>query len=183
MQKEEVYNLVRIVDMSYKGFIKNIEETTESWYKVLKDYRYKDIQDRLDKLMAMEQFQYQPPTLPYLVKEIPSISEENRRNSFYYTCNICTRKFKSKEEYEKHFSRCSSVRYVIKQSKKWFNQDLEKNKRELYLMSEEEFNERYRKLIIHIQQNTKDEVEKKCIEHILNPPSPEIAKKFINRGA
>ena len=181
MQREQVYELVELIDENYKGFVKNVEELTNSWHKVLKDYRYEEIKDKLLKLMAMEQFQYQPPTLPFLVKDITSISEENRRNNFYYTCNICTRRFKGKEEYEKHFGRCSSVRYVIKQSKKWFKQDLEKNKRDLYLMSDEEFNKRYHKLILHIRENTENEMEKECIEHILNPPSPEVAKKFLNR--
>lgn len=165
MQKEEVYDLVRFVDMSYKGFVKNLEEMTNSWYRVLKEYKYQDIKNRLDKLMAMEQFQYQPPTLPFLVKDIPTVEEASKKNNFYQECNICHRKFKTEQEYKIHFERCSSVRYVMKQTKKWFKRDLDK--RELYQMSEEEFNARYNKLIVHIYKHTENEKEKLNLEKLI----------------
>lgn len=180
MKKTEVYDLVRLVEENYKAFVKDEEELTNSWYKTLQHYTFEEIEYRLTSLMALEQFQYQPPTLPYLVKDIPTIEEKEQRKSYPISCNICKRRFQDAKEYEQHFSRCSSIRYLLRQAKKYLNRDLENDKNKFYWMSDEEFNNYYRKMILIVHDYTTNEYEKKCIEHILNPPSKEEAMQFLN---
>ena len=182
MQRSEVTKLVSMIDLNYRGFVKDTDSFVDGWQKALTNYDYQIIEERLKKLMAMEQFQYQPPTLPFLVKDVPTIDEQKRNSKFYFSCNICKRIFKQETDYEKHFSRCSSVRYVIKLTKKYFGNDISSSKRELYEMSDDEFNARYMKLVRHIHEHTENDYEKQLMEHIINPPSAEDAKRFL-KGA
>ena len=182
MQRSEVTKLVSMIDLNYRGFVKDTDSFVDGWQKALTNYDYQTIEERLKKLMAMEQFQYQPPTLPFLVKDVPTIDEQKRNSKFYFSCNICKRLFKQEPEFEKHFSRCSSVRYVIRQTKKYFGNDISSSKRELYEMSDDEFNARYMKLVRHIHEHTENDYEKQLMEHIMNPPSSEDAKRFL-KGA
>ena len=49
-------------------------------------------------------------------------------------------------------------------------------------MSEEEFNERYNKLLYYIYEHTENESERTRIGFIFNPPSKEKAKDFLENS-
>ena len=59
-----------------------------------------------------------------------------------------------------------SVDYVITNTKKWFNKELDK--KELFNMNDDDFKIRYMKLLAYIYKNTDNEKEKDIIGKILN---------------
>ena len=91
-------------------------------------------------------------------------------------CQRCN-KIVKESEYDAHFDRCSSIDYVIRESKKWFRKEL--TRKFLWEMSDEEFNERYNKLLHYIYEHTQNESEKTRIGFIFNPPSREKAMSFL----
>lgn len=158
---------VQILDeISYQN--KNFSYTNEmlrSWYQVLKDYDFEDVIRVVKESLSEEKFQYQTPSAYYLIKNLRKTSEKQELNSYQVFCPICGRLFKTYQEEEKHFDRCSSVEYVIREYKKWYGKDLDK--KELFEMNEDDFKIRYLKLLSHIYKNTANEQEKVIIEHIL----------------
>ena len=178
MSKENIVDLVGLIDLNYKGFVKDTNAFVKQWYEILYQYDFEDVNKRLHECMAMEQFQFQPPTLDYLIRDLRKIQDKVDFTKPVYWCSICNRCFNDKQVYQKHFDRCSSVRYILKQTKKYFGKELDK--RSLYTMQDEEFDLKYQKLLLYIHEKTDRQWEKECIEHILKPPSAEVAKSFIN---
>lgn len=179
MNRQEVAELLNLIDVNCRNFSKDkdIDAMMTSWLEVLCEYEYKDVKNRLKQCLAQDMFQYQPPTVYYLVKELQKKQDKVDFKKQVIYCNICGRAFNYEDKLKNHFERCSSVRYIITQCKKWGKKDL--NKRELYEMGEEEFNEKYEKLLHYIYEHTTNEKEKTRIGFIFNPPGAEIAKKFL----
>lgn len=140
-----------------------------SWYEVLKDYDFEDVMQVAKESMAEDRFQYQPPTVYFLVKNLKKSFEKNKLNSYKVYCPICDRLFDSYDDQVRHFDRCSSVEYIIREYLKWYPNDAQPNKRDLYNMPESEFKIRYLKLLKHIHDNTTNASEKEIISKIIYP--------------
>ena len=178
MTKLEVDELVNLLDMSYRSFVKDPVGMSNLYLKMLYQYDCEDVMKKLQECMAMEQFQFQPPTLDYLVKDLTRNKDKVDFNKTLIYCQFCNRMFNSIETLHKHEDRCRSVRYIARQYKKYLNREV--NKRELYEMSDEEFDEKYDKLLKFIEMRSTDEREKEIISFIFKVPTKEVAKKFIN---
>lgn len=174
MTKDELKIIMQHLANSYRDF-KLDESNINWWYEELKDYNFNDVRNRIKEIMSEDR--YQAPTLEYIMRTL--IKEENKLNwdEMVYFCSVCKKGFNDTKKLEEHEDRCRSVRYIERQIKRfrWGNV----NKRELYAMSEEEFDERYKILLRKVQERTNDELEKQRIEFIFNPPKPEVAKEFI----
>ena len=178
MTKLEVDELVNLLDMSYRNFVKDPVGMSNLYLKMLYQYDCEDVMKKLQECMAMEQFQFQPPTLDYLVKDLTRNKDKVDFNKTLIYCQFCNRMFNSIETLHKHEDRCRSVRYIARQYKKYLNREV--NKRELYEMSDEEFDEKYDKLLKFIEMRSTDEREKEIISFIFKVPTKEVAKKIIN---
>ncbi len=178
MTKLEVDELVNLIDMNYRGFIKEPILFSKKWYEYLYQYSFEEVENKLHECMSMEQFQYQPPTLDYLIKDLTKIQDRVDLSKMIVYCQFCKRIFNSINELHIHENRCRSVRYIARQYQKYFNREV--NKRELYEMDNEEFNEKYDILLKYVEKHISDEKEKKIINFIFNLPGKETAKKFIN---
>ena len=178
MTKLEVDELVNLIDISYRGFVKDPVGMSNLYLKTLYQYDCEDVIKKLKNCMAMEQFQFQPPTIDYLIRDLTKNQDKVDFNKTFIYCQFCKRIFNSIEVLHKHEDRCRSVRYIVRQYKKYLNREV--NKRELYEMSDEDFDEKYDKLLRFIEQHTTDEKEKKVIGFIFKVPSKEDARKVIN---
>ena len=79
-------------------------------------------------------------------------------------CKLC-KHYVNVEEYDKHFKRCSSIKYMQKKMKELYNKEIEYS--ELYRLDEVEFNKKYFWLLNRVYESTKDERERKLLENIL----------------
>ena len=176
MNKEQTKDLLKLIKYNYPDFEMK-EGMATMWAQVMSEYSYEDVKHALEVYMAEDRFQKQPPTAYLLVKGLPKVKDRIDFTKDTIYCDICRRAFNDRDELDKHFDRCSSTRYVIKQTKKWFNRDIDKGF--LWKLSDEEFEERYNKLLRYIMEHTEDEKEKMRIGFIFNPPSEEEASAFL----
>lgn len=175
MTKDDVLNLLEFIALNYPNF--NVsEKIIDAWLNELQQYDLKDVKENLKSFMADEYYQKEPPKLSLLIKNLTKKHEKIDLDSVETLCHICHKPL-SLDKYEDHIDRCLDVNYVIQQSKKWFNKDL--TRKELFDMPQDEFKERYDKLLNYIFQNTSDESERTRMGFIFNPPSKERAKSFL----
>lgn len=176
MNKEEVTELLEFLEINYPSFeIK--EGMVNAWLNELQMYSCDEVKKSLAKLMSDDYYQKTPPLVNMIVKGLTKVNEKVDYSKIVYFCPICNRHFNDKKLLDEHFDRCSSVRYIIQQYKRFDLGNVDK--RTLYEMPKEEFDERYKKLLKKVQELTTNENEKKIIDFIFNPPRNEMAKKFL----
>lgn len=176
MKKEEVENLLNYLAMEYPSF-KLDKEKIDFWLNELQQYDCNDVKYRLKDLMASGEYKIYPPVLETITAGLTKKNKKINFKEMVCFCKFCNRGFNQREELEKHEDRCRSIRYIIKQYEKYSLGII--NKRELYAMSDEEFNARYDKLLRYVQSHTDNQSEKNIINFIFNPPSYEKAKEFL----
>lgn len=179
MNKEEVLDLFEFLNMNYPNF-ESSSEKINVWLNELQMYDAEDIKRNLKELMAEDLYSKTPPLLSRIIRGLTPKNEKVDFTKTIYFCSRCNKAFNSKEKCDEHFDRCSSVDYVIRETKKWFKKEL--TRKELFNMSDEEFQEKYKKMLLWIHDHTTDEREKTRIEFIFNPPSKEKARSFIAEG-
>jgi hypothetical protein len=175
VSQKELLELLSLVKVNYPYF--KVDPAVEkAWYEVTHYFKYEDVKHNLEIAMTSERFQKDPPTIYYLTQNLTPIHESVSFEKRIVFCPICKRALNQEEE-KKHFERCSSVRYIVRQYKRWNGNEL--NRRDLFEMSEEEFEKKYNELLKYVETHTDDVHEKIRIGFIFNPPSIEQAKKFL----
>lgn len=180
MSENETIEIIKFISENYKYF-EPTDGLIKSWQEELSQYDYEQVKTSLKGYMSEDRFQNQPPTIYMLVKNLPKVKDKIDFTKDTIYCDICRKAFNDRDELNKHFDRCSSTRYVIRQTKKWFNRDIDK--KFLWSLNDEEFNERYDKLLRYIMEHTTDENERKRISFIFNPPSEQEAREFLGSNA
>lgn len=175
MIREEVIDLLEFISLNYQNF-KFDERLVDNWFNDLQQYDLRDVKENLKSFMADEKYQHEPPKLSLLTRGLIKKHEKVDWTKVETFCQRCHKPL-SISEYEDHIDRCSSIDYVIRETKKWFSKEL--TRKELFAMPEQEFNERYNKLLHYIHDHTQDESEKKIIGFIFNPPSKERVRNFL----
>ena len=179
MNRDEVTELLNYINLNYPQY--EVDGTIiDAWLNELQVYDLEDVKKNLKQLMSEDLYSKTPPLLSRIIRGLTPKSEKLDFTKSVIYCPRCHKGFNSHEEEDEHFGKCSSVDYVIKETRKWFKKEL--TRKELFAMSDEEFQERYKKLLWWIHDHTKDEREKARIEFIFNPPSREKAKAFIAGG-
>lgn len=181
MNKTQTLELIEFINNNYKNYFsdKQINEMLDEWAKELSQYDYEDIKEELKECMSKSEFQMKPPTLYHLTSKCKKKHEKIDYKEIVYYCDLCGKPFNDIDKMMEHRTRESSVNYVIFQTRKWFNKEL--NKAELYAMEETEFRQRYDKLLHYIYEHTTDEEEKIRIGYIFNPPGQKEAQAFLNK--
>ena len=177
MEKKKVIDVLDYLGMNYSTF-GDTKSKFEMWNKILKDYSYDEVMDRINELMARKEFLTVCPTLTVIVSPLTKIKDKQTFEGALFMCQFCGRAFESKEEMEIHEDRCRSIRYIEKQYKRFKLGVIDK--KILFDMQEDEFQERYKKLLKFVYEHTGNDYEKQIIENIFNPPTPEKAKEVLN---
>ncbi len=176
MTRQEHLELLNEMEMFYP-FFKNSLEREEVWYKVMYKYDFKEVMRNLEIAMANEKYQKEPPTAYYLVQDLIPTDEKVDFNKLVIFCPICKRAINQREE-QKHTDKCRSVEYLSKQYEKHFGKVIEK--KDLWKMSDEEFDKKYLESIKRIKDKITNEREKAMLEFVLNSPSQETTREFLS---
>ena len=176
MNREEVVDLFEFLEINYPSFSYS-SKTIDTWVSELQMFDVDDVKRNLKELMAEDLYSKTPPLLSRIIRGLTPKKEKIDFTKNIYFCSRCNRGFNSKEECDEHFNRCSSVDYVIRETRKWFKKEL--TRKELFAMSDEEFQERYCKLLHWIQNHTHNESDKTRIEFIFKKKKKERAKSFL----
>ena len=181
MSREELTKILNELEITYKSFEAS-RDLEKKWYEVAHCFSYEDVKRNLEVAESDRQFQYSPPTIYYLIQGLTPVSEKVNFKECTVFCRFCKRGL-SQSKISEHEDRCRSIHYIKRQYKKWYKIELDKNKiRELYQMGEEEFSEKYDKLLHYIYENTLDEKEKTIIGFIFDLPNPVVANKFLGNS-
>lgn len=178
MTETEVKELLKHLAMSYTSF-SITKEKISFWYTELQQYDVDDVKSRLKDLMSEEKYALTPPVLESIIAGLTKKHDKVNFNQIVYFCKFCNRGFNNRDNLEKHEDRCRSIRYILKQYEIYNLGDIDK--KVLYNMTQEEFDERYNKLLAYVQKHTTNEEEKKLINLIFNPPSEEKAREFLGK--
>lgn len=176
MTRQEHLELLNEMEMFYP-FFKNSGEREEAWYRVMYKYDFNETMNNLHIAMANEKYQKEPPTAYYLVQDLTPTNEKVDFNKLVIFCPICKRAVNQNEE-KKHTDRCRSIDYLVRQYKKHFGKVIEK--KDLWKMSDEEFDKKYLESIKRIKDKITNEREKTLLGFVLNSPSQEIIREFLS---
>ena len=179
MTKNEVNEILDYVEINYGDFTK---EMRNSWAKELFFYDKLTILEALRKIMSDEFYQRKLPTLTYILRGLPKTNEIESFKNRRVLCDICRRPFANVEEMDKHYQRCCCVSTIKRETKKYKGVDLtDYEVAQLYQISDEDFEERYKKLAKFLIENSDLDWQKRIMECYLNPPSSEKAKEVLKR--
>jgi hypothetical protein len=175
MTTDEVKLLMKRIKSHYSTFVSDDYKFNE-WYNELKNYSNKDVNKKLESHLNSVEFSDKEPQLYFLTRYLKPINTKAQDQKYSLTCPMCNECVRG-ENFDTHYGRCNSTRYIIKQTKKYLNKDL--NRDVLMNMQEEEFNEKYDKLLKIIQRGTDDQREEDIIGFIFNPPQSVNMEEII----
>lgn len=168
MTIQETANLLKRIKQHYQDFIID-EYKVEEWHSELKNYDANDVNKKLEEHLRNEQFGRAIPKVYFLTKYLKTTKEKEKienRIEFVY-CPLCKEEVRM-SDFDKHYDRCCSVDYFIRQYEKYFGKKL--SREQLMNMEQEKFDINYEKLLKHIQKSTTDEIEFKLVGYYFNPP-------------
>jgi len=166
MTTDEVKLLMKRIKSHYSTFVSDDFKFNE-WYNELKDFDNNQVNKKLESHLNSVEFSDKEPQLYFLTRYLKPINAKAQDQKYSLTCPLCNTKIDG-EEFDTHFGRCSSVNYIIKQAKKYQDKDLDRDT--LMNMQQEEFDEKYDKLLKIIARMTDNEKEEERIGFIFNPP-------------
>lgn len=167
MTKQEVTKFMQRIKSHYQEFVID-EFKMNEWYNELKDYKNEDVNRKLEEHLKSQEYGMYVPKLYFLTKYLVKEKEQNLPKIETVECPKC-HEYVLFADFDKHFDRCSSVDYVILKTKEYFNKEL--NRDLLMNMNQEEFDNKYNKLLNYIAKVTEDSKEQKRILNVFNPPN------------
>lgn len=79
-------------------------------------------------------------------------------------CKLCNH-FIRIEEFERHYNKCSSVKYIQTKTKELYNQDVSYS--DLFRLDIAELNKKYFQVLNMVYEKTQDNKERRRIENII----------------
>lgn len=155
MELKDVKLILNRIKVNYPTFV-NDDYTRSEWYRELKDYSLEDVMDKLEQHFRSEQYGNSIPKVYFLTKYLTKTKEKGKKLDGLLQCQLCG-KLIDMENYEQHYDRCSSIDYLNRQSIKYFDKEIDKEK--YYYLSDEMFNEKYNKVAKYVLSHTKDNDE------------------------
>jgi hypothetical protein len=179
MELKDVKTILNRIKVNYPTF-QNDDYTRSEWYNELKDYSLNDVMEKLEQHFRSEQYGNSIPKVYFLTKYLTKEKDKLKTNICYISCSICGKRI-SNLEMEKHYERCNSVDYLIRNSERYFDKKL--NREKLMEADEHTFKNYYfnfcEKLLPLVNDNT---VFRKSLENkleIYSGRSPKYSMKEI----
>lgn len=150
MELKDVKTILARIKSNYPTFM-NDDYTRSEWYRELKDYSLEDVMEKLEQHFRSEQYGNQIPKVYFLTKYLTKEKDKDKKKEIYVRCSLCGKTIQL-EEYDKHYDRCSSIDYLNRQSIKYFDREIDKEK--YYYLEDNVFQEKYDKVLKYVLSNT-----------------------------
>ena len=150
MNKNEVKDLLKLIDRCYKTELSLDKDILNDWHKVLQNYELSDITKSLDDYM--KNYTQYPPKVYDLTRGYQTIEEKKILDGAKTRCPFCAEVIGFDDN--EHEDRCRSIYIIASAARRFKNQKIDFNKYKK--MSEEEFNKYYLaavKLIVNHSNN------------------------------
>lgn len=143
----------------------------DEWYKELKNYDLEDVNQKLDQHLKSEEYYNQVPKLYFLTKYLTPINKKGIKKNIIVCCPICNREVNF-ENFDNHYGRCSSIRFINLQSIKYKGTGIDINMYQQ--MTDEKFEEKYDEICEFLLKQPDYLVDKKYIQNYLNSKTKNI---------
>ena len=163
MEITETQKILRKITTFRQSFLIK-KDTVDEWHKILKDYDYKDVDNKLDDYFKESKNFGQYPDPYYLTKYLIKTNEKFSINNIMVKCSICGKKI-SQEQLEAHYDKCSSIDYIYRMHQKHYNTNIRKS--ELWELPDDTFNKMYWAFCNKLYNELPDGLEKKCLENAI----------------
>ena len=154
--------LRKIVTFRQSFLIK--KDTVDEWHKILKDYDYKDVDEKLDEYFRESKNFGQYPDPYYLTKYLVKSNEKFSMSNITIKCSLCG-KTVSQAKYDEHYDMCSSIDYVCRMYEQHFDKKL--NADDLWELPKEKFDNMYWRFCDNLYNKLPEGLEKKCLENAI----------------
>ena len=141
-QLDELFTKIRVHRPKFGTLLESqsrYNQYRNEWYRILKDYDYRDVVENLEKWFSDSENRFYLPDVYILINGIYKIEEKNRPMEFRLMCRHCKKWF-SHNDLKIHEDRCGSIEYIIENYKRFFNRDL--SKEILWNLNKEEFEQK-----------------------------------------
>lgn len=119
MTLSKTEELLENIKAHYQNF-SITENVVKEWYKVLADYSFSDVIEKLVDHLESDDYK-EVPQVYRLVKDLKTEEEKEKvneiNNKILVCCNLCE-DWMSMSEYESHYGRCLDIEYLVGASKK-----------------------------------------------------------------
>lgn len=173
MERKQTIEFMERIKQHYQEFIID-EYKLNEWHNILKDYEYEDVNKKLDEHLRSEQNGQYVPKVMFLTKYLTKIGEKQTASNFIVTCPLCMKAI-NYANFTKHYDRCSSTNFLIENSIKYFNKNL--NYQKLMEAEEEQFETYYYNFCKELVDKVQNEDLKRGLQSYLNSAS----KYYDNR--
>lgn len=164
MNRREVSDFLRKIKCYFQNFSVN-DFVLEEWGNVLKNYDSEDVYKSYYKYLNSDS-KNELPKIHVLVQNLKTKEEKNKNIKYIVLCPLCKTKI-SLSNLDKHYERCSSVDFICRMSKKYYNRVLNRN--DLLQLNENEFMLRYMKFCKNLLNDCQDDKDLSVISAIVNP--------------
>ncbi len=163
MTRKEVGELLNRIKSHYSTF-KVDDYKMNDWLAQLKQYASEDVHKNFERHLKSEIYGDKEPRISFLISGLLTFEEKNSSKGIMVKCNLCG-KITNLENFNNHYTRCSSVDYLNQQSVRFFNKTIDKTK--FFNMSEIDFNRYYFQMINYVKEHVSDAREYKLATNVL----------------
>lgn len=134
---------------SFHQYFEKTDEKVKDWYIILKNYDYKEVCTKLNRLSGSFETGNIVPTISMLIEGLKSNKKVEIENCDVY-CPYCER-YIELNKYDKHRDKCASISYFLNEYKRITNKEFPREK--LEVLSNEVFKKQYDTLLRMVQNN------------------------------
>ena len=166
MDKKETIRFMERVKSHYQEFIIDDFKISE-WYGKLKNYDAEDVNKKFDEHLSSEVYGDSIPKIYFLTKYLTPTEEKGKIKHYTIYCPKCGYEIPD-TEFERHNQRCIEASTIVRDIRKYFNQNLQKKK--LMELSDEEFEKIYDNYIDKMLECPRvSQLQKWALMHIKYP--------------
>lgn len=162
MKQSEVVELIKLIDRVYKTDYESNKDIVNDWFKVLKQFDFKDITNSLD--YYMKNYTEYPPKVYDLIKGYKTIESKKILETAKTKCMFCGEVINLDDT--KHENKCRSIEFIKSAVRRFKNQDIDKER--YRNMSDEEFKKYHLSAVKLVIDNSNNELEVKMWRKYLN---------------
>ena len=163
MERTESKKIVDKIKTFRQSFLAT-NDIYEGWHEVLKDYRYQDVDKKLDEYFRDATNFGQYPDAYYLTKYLKTEEELSKTQEIKGRCSLCNKEMPY-NELEEHYDRCSSIDYVYRESRKHLHKTFDKDK--MWAMDNQTFDKLYWKVCDELFKVMPNCLQRKCLENAI----------------
>ena len=163
MEREQSKKIIDKIKVFRQSFLAT-PEIYSGWYEILKDYRYEDVDKKLDEYFKDATNFGQYPDAYYLTKFLKTEEELELTKEVMARCPLC----KNEMPYnglDEHYDRCSSIDYVYTQSRKYLHKTFDKDK--MWDMDKSTFDKFYIKVCEEIFKVMPEGWQRHILENVI----------------